>query len=1027
MAGDGYFVTTKLIVGPINKGVTTNRLAFNIDNDAFPTLQNAYQWRGRVKRKRGDQFLNRLTRFVNTLLSAYATTVTTITLNGSGVGNLITGFGLQTNASIVPGSVTLTASGGPTVYTDPTMDGYLTPTGTGGVNLINYANGQITIPAQAGNTVSAVFRYYPTLPVMGLEDFTQRSEAFTQKIAFDTKYAYALLTVVPYATYDISFYKNLATNTYPGYVQKTNWTPLTWNGQDYQQFWSTNYEGAFWATNGVEVPFDPTNVGMQYKSIVAVTVINTGPPVPGPRATANLQITGHGLVVGDFVFINEVLTTTGINFQTGYVITVTDANNVIVEFPEATLANNGTGGIAQYLTNRSDPTKDCIRWYDGDPTNGSILAPGFALGKGWVNFMPPLSQLSFTVGDAPAAQYYLVGAKMLVPFKDRLVVLGPVIQTSAAGSQIYLEDTIIYSQNGTPFYTASFTGDPVSAATVFTPILVPQNQIASAPSWFEDQTGFGGFIDSGLDETLSTCGSNEDVLILGFEVNQVRMVYTGNDIVPFNLFVINSELGSTSTFSVIDMDQGVIARGSRGYTITSQTASQRIDLDNPDQVFEINNKNNGTERFTAYRDFINEWVYFTYCTNKESETIYRFPTETFLYNYRDNSWAIFRETYTTYGSFKKQTGFTWATVGFVYPTWEDWAIPWDAGNSTLLQETVIGGTPQGFIMLRAQGTGEQESIAIQNISGNTVTSPDHCLNNGDYIVISGIIGTIGQEVNGKIFSVVNPDVNSFQLNPAIVGSGTYLGLGVIAKRYVPVIQTKEFPAAWSLAKKTRIGVQQYLLTKTQNSQITVYIYLSTAGMPFNFGQIVPELGSNNNALIYSSILYTCPESTNLGLTPANVNLQQLNLIGSDGSSQNPQEQIWHRMNTSLIGDVVQVGFTLSDQQMKSFESDGPGFAITGASKALNAVILTTAKFSPNQMVKITGVEGMTELNYQDNLYNIYRVVSSTPTSVTLEVDSTGFTTYTSGGIITPVSNRNATAEIELHGFILDIYPSMSLS
>ncbi len=1018
-------MTTKLIVGPIDKGVTTNRLAFNIDNDAFPTLQNAYQWRGRVKRKRGDQFLTRLTRFVNTLLSAYATTVTTITLNGSGVGNLITGFGLQTNASIVPGSVTLTASGGPTVYTDPTMDGYLTPTGTGGVNLINYATGQITIPAQAGNTVSAVFRYYPTLPVMGLEDFTQRSEAFTQKIGFDTKYAYSILTVVPYSTYDISFYKNLATGTYPGYVQKTNWTPLTWNGQDYQQFWTLNYEGAFWATNGVTVPFNPTNIGMQYAPSASIAyVANTA-------TTLTVTIAGSPLVIGDFVFVNEwtgptAAATTSINFQSGYVTQI--APNIIITFPNATLAAGPyTPGIIQYLTNRSDPTKDCIRWYDGDPTNGSILAPGFALGKGWVNFMPPLSQFAFSVGDAPLAQYYLVGAKMLVSFKDRLVALGPVIQTSAAGSQIYLEDTIIYSQNGTPFYTASFTGDPVSASTVFTPILVPVNQIASAPSWFEDQTGFGGFIDSGLDETLSTCGSNEDALILGFEITNVRMLYTGNDIVPFNLFAINSELGATSTFSIINMDQGVLTRGERGYIITSQTASQRIDLDNPDQVFEINNKNNGTERFTAHRDFINEWIYFTYPPNSEDETIYRFPTETFLYNYRDNSWAIFKECYTHYGSFKKLNGFTWATVGLEYPTWSQWNDPWDAGESTVLQETVIAGTPQGFIMLRAQGTGEGESIAIQNISGNTVTSPDHCLDNGDYIVISDVIGTIGQEVNGKIFSVVDAKLNTFKLNPSIVGSGTYLGLGVIAKRYVPIIQTKQFPTAWGIAKKTRLGVQQYLLTSTSNSQITVYIYLSTAGSAFNFGQIVPELGSNNDSLIYSSILYTCPESTNLGLTPANINLQQLNLIGSDGSTQNPQQQIWHRMNTSLIGDVVQLGFTLSDGQMRSFDAIGPGFAITGASKALNAVILTTANFKPNQMVKITGVEGMVELNFQDNLYNIYRVVSSTPTSVTLEVDSTGFTTYTLGGVITPVSNRNATAEIELHGFIMDIFPSMSLS
>jgi hypothetical protein len=178
---------------------------------------------------------------------------------------------------------------------------------------------------------------------------------------------------------------------------------------------------------------------MQYKPIITVTVTAGGPP-----AIANIQITAHGLVVGDFVFINEVVTTTGINFQTGYVIAVIDANNVTVEFPNATIAGNGTGGIAQYLTNRSDITKDCIRWYDGDPTTGAVIPPVLTGNLGWVNFAPPLSQAVFSIGDLPRAQYYLAGARMIVPFKDRLLFIGPVIQTSAANSQVYLQDAIIY-------------------------------------------------------------------------------------------------------------------------------------------------------------------------------------------------------------------------------------------------------------------------------------------------------------------------------------------------------------------------------------------------------------------------------------------------------------------------------------------------------------------------------------------------------------------------------------------------------
>ncbi len=121
-----------------------------------------------------------------------------------------------------------------------------------------------------------------------------------------------------------------------------------------------------------------------------------------------------------------------------------------------------------------------------------------------------------------------------------------------------------------------------------------------------------------------------------------------------------------------------------------------------------------------------------------------------------------------------------------------------------------------------------------------------------------------------------------------------------------------------MARKTRLGPQQYLFTTTNNAQIQLLIYLSQdATNPYNLGTIVPGTNVINSSLIYSTVLYTCPESANLGLTPANTNLQmisQINPAGNNASS--PQAQIWHRMNTSLIGDTVQIGFTLSDSQMR---------------------------------------------------------------------------------------------------------------
>lgn len=908
----------KLSVRPIDSGLHTDKLAFNVDNDSFPVLVNAYQWRGRIKRKRGTSLLNRLRRFFNSASTSYGN-VTSFNLV-AGAGNLLTAFSLQTNGNIFPGSVSLTDTTTGNTYTDPAKDGILVgaPAGSG---TINYATGAITIAGGGGDTITTVtFNYFPDLPVMGLEDLILNANQFPGNLGFDTVYSYNITNTAPYSIYDVSFYKNPASLTYPGYTAKAAVTPTSWNGKDYQQFWTVNYQGALWATNGITNPFTKSNIGMQFKPILTVTMIVGGPPA---TARLTLDVTGgpHNLVQGDFLFINEVVSTTGINFQTGYVISSDpqNVNFVDVEFPNATIATNGSGGIAQYLTNRSDVTKDCLRWYDGDPTDGNATTPTLSGHNGWVNFAPPLisnTANNFIIDDLPIAQYYLVGARMIVPFKDRLLFIGPVIQTSVANSQVYLQDTIIYSQNGTAFYTCSYTNtpsatvdSPTSTENVFHPILVPDNQSATSPAYFEDATGFGGFFTAGFAQPITTAAFNEDVLILGFTNKQTRLVYTGNDIIPFNLFIINSELGSSSTFSAITFDRGVSTIGDHGIVITAQISSERIDLDIPDQLFQFNLTNNGTERITAQRDFISEWVYFTYPSNKVT---YSFPNQTLIYNYRDKTWGIFNECYTTYGQFRKVTGNTWASIGSIFPTWSSWNEPWNSGSSTLLQPKILAGNQQGFVLIRDDGTNEANSLYIRDIDGTTVTSPDHCLNNGDYIVISGCLGTVGSGVNNVIFSVAQATQNTFTLNP-IAPTGTYLGGGVIKRMYVPFIQTKQFPIAWEMARKTRIGPQQYLLSTTALGQIELQIYLSqNSSIPYNFGPLVPDPAAINNTLIYSDILYTCPESTNLGLTPANVNLQMPTAI--------QQSQIWHRVNTSLIGDTVQLAFTMSDTQMRD-----PGF------------------------------------------------------------------------------------------------------
>lgn len=72
---------------------------------------------------------------------------------------------------------------------------------------------------------------------------------------------------------------------------------------------------------------------------------------------------------------------------------------------------------------------------------------------------------------------------------------------------------------------------------------------------------------------------------------------------------------------------------------------------------------------------------------------------------------------------------------------------------------------------------------------------------------------------------------------------------------------------------------------------------------------------------------------------------------------------------------------------------GYSATITGASQASSCVLTATNSFSTGQFVIISGVIGMTELNG-----GIFEILSSSPTSITIDVDSTNFTAYSSGGI-----------------------------
>lgn len=821
-------MTSSLVISNFKTGYETDREPFLISNDAFPVLNNAYVWRGRVRKKRGTSLLGRLERDLSS--------VSLGSTNGAGLfnGNIISILSLNATSSFVQDSFSILIGG--QTFTD-NGNGILS-NGGAGAGTINYSTGAISIqtaPFLASTAVVATLSYFPNLPVMGLEDFQGGRVNFPDLVAFDTTYSYEFNQTTN-NFYDVTFYA-------------LSGLPFVWNGTDYQQFWSCNWSGAMWAVNEV--------AGFNFATITAFTDLTAG-------TAASITLNVSNLVVGDKLFFNEIVagTSTGINGVTGTVTNIGSAPTYAVTLDSAVTVTTFSSGIVQLLTNSTASTGNGIKFYIGDPTG--------SLSLGWVNFAPPLSNV--------VAPQYLIGARIVVPFKNRLLFFGPTIATSAAPGGVFYPNRLVYSQDGTPFYNS----------------VVPLNQTFTQMAWYQNVAGFGGFLGAPISQHVVTVEENDDVLLTGFESKQLKLLFTGDDSLPFLYQVINSELGSQSTFSGVNLDTGALSIGDYGIALTTQVSAQRIDLVIPDQVFDISSLNNGNRRVTCIRDYRNEFVYFSYPPKERTNNI--FNSSTLLYNYRDNTWATFDENFTHYGTYRASSNTTWATLNQRYPTWSAWTDPWNFGSTGARYPHIIGGNQQGFVLIKDDGCFEDRSQYISAFDSSTfiVTSPNHCMNDGDYVEILHAVGVTN--LNDQIYQISVPRgatdtftllLNTDQLmNPP---TGTYLGGGVYRRISNINVMTKQFPIFWEQGRGSRIGTQRYLLDNAEFGQLTANIFTSQNS---NFPSSDPLF----DYLISTNILLSSPDP----LKPF----------------QASQAQIWHRMGNSFNGDSVQIGFAMNDAQMR---------------------------------------------------------------------------------------------------------------
>lgn len=489
-----------------------------------------------------------------------------------------------------------------------------------------------------------------------------------------------------------------------------------------------------------------------------------------------------------------------------------------------------------------------------------------------------------------------------LPFRGRMVVFNTWEGDTASGqtSAHNFSNRIRWATIGNPFI--AFSAGPPSKG-----------------SWRDDIRGQGGYLDIPTSEDIIAVGFVRDNLVIYCERSTWQLRYTGKSIAPFQIEKVNSELGVESTFSAVQFDTSLIGIGDKGIVQCDSYKSDRIDIKIPEFVFQFNTLNDGVSRVQGIRDFPNRLAYWTiplvqFYPNV-GNTNWIFPTARLVYNYENDSWAIFNDSLTTLGTFQLQSS----------PTWLQISIPWIEYEQNWLDDDVedaliVGGNQQGFVLILDQLTVNDVSLFISNIvttGGNAtvITSPNHNMQTGFIIGISGIPATTpGSDLNGGIFYVVVVDQNNFtlksfntndnQFSTIVVSTitGTYQGKGLINIRENFYINSKKFNFL-DEGQNIQMGYLDILMAAVANGAISLNVYLNYDDQNASNTLYNNQLVDSNPAApdtFFNTIIPTSPSQY---------------AVAPQGT------KFWQRVYCATRANFLTLQYTFSNSQMASIEQE----------------------------------------------------------------------------------------------------------
>lgn len=529
-------------------------------------------------------------------------------------------------------------------------------------------------------------------------------------------------------------------------------------------------------------------------------------------------------------------------------------------------------------------------------------------------------------------------ALILIPYYGRMVALntweGPTSGTYTGAKNFFARCR--FSQLGDPTQPGS-TGPYVPG------------------SWASDVFGKGGFIDAPTNEAIVGAAFFRNTLIVFFEYSTWQLRYVGEYGLPFIWERISSDFGSVSTFSSVVFDQGVMSVSNRGIVQASAGGIQRLDDQIPEQIFSFEIQNNAPNFVHGVRDFEKELVYWNYLDTSSQALFQTYPNTVLVFNYKNNTWAKFRDTITCFGSCQFQFGITWDSFTTL---WES-NVNWDNVNDQNYIDYVTCGTQQGFINIYQNPDAETpqpvstlyaQTLAITNVSFNPtrITIPKHNLAEDEIIYIQG-----------AIFDGADPGLNSIIYNVTTIDENT-------VSLFTWDFNSQSYDEVDIQSTAVYLGGGRVTLFPKMNIQGKDFNPFQNAGKQFKLSYIDFQMDAN--------VASPAITATTVQLFVNSFLNEQANVISS---------------NQEIMNSSQACGFITHIAQSNPCRVTSPGHSlITGS------------------LIYIANVQGMTQINSA-----IYSITVVDANNFTLDnINSSGFGAYITGGIwnTSPINGQTYT-------------------